>query len=408
MGVFIVLNTVLLMVELQRLGGIADAVLGVEPHDHSRLKESTIQRCEQFFTVIFTLELFIRLYVQRSAFFLKVYNVLDALIVPLTIVDTFILSEFDSQSTNISFVRVVRAVRMLRTMGRFKELQILLMTVVSSCRAVVWSMLLMLIVQVMGACILCQTLHIFIVDDSKDKEMRLWVNKMYGSAAKSMYTMFELTFSGCWPNYARPLIEDVNGCYAIFFVGYVIAVVFTLTRIVSALFLKEAMNQATAVSEIMVREKKKDTDQLLEKLHAIFQEADKSGDGHLTKDELTKVLAHGNVRILLAKLGIDAVDGQILFEMLDDGSGEISRKSFVSGLKRLKGEARSMDLVPLSHKVQQILDHCKMVHQSLRTKQAREVARPWPQMLEGSSDGPSVARRGNGLIERYSLCRCLF
>merc|ERR1712045_835217 len=110
----------------------------------------------------------------------------------------------------------------------------------------------------MGACILSQTLHKFIVDDIEDKEIRIWVNKMYGSALKSLYTMFELTFSGCWPNYARPLIEDVSGYYALFFVAYVVAIIFVLTRIVSALFLKETFYQATAASEIMVREKKKD------------------------------------------------------------------------------------------------------------------------------------------------------
>eukprot|EP00419_Tripos_fusus_P002227 CAMPEP_0172687088 /NCGR_PEP_ID=MMETSP1074-20121228/21416_1 /TAXON_ID=2916 /ORGANISM="Ceratium fusus, Strain PA161109" /LENGTH=131 /DNA_ID=CAMNT_0013506499 /DNA_START=275 /DNA_END=667 /DNA_ORIENTATION=- len=131
--------------------------------------------------------------------------------------------------------------------------------------------------------------------------------------------MFEATFSGCWPNYARPLIEMVSSYYAIFFMAYAACVVFALTRIVSALFLKETFNQATAEAETMVRERKKESDNLLKKLHAIFQEADISGDDHLTEDELSRVLSHHNVVMLLGKLGIDACDGQLLFEMLDDG-----------------------------------------------------------------------------------------
>eukprot|EP00418_Pyrodinium_bahamense_P023839 CAMPEP_0179132258 /NCGR_PEP_ID=MMETSP0796-20121207/62854_1 /TAXON_ID=73915 /ORGANISM="Pyrodinium bahamense, Strain pbaha01" /LENGTH=52 /DNA_ID=CAMNT_0020831197 /DNA_START=1 /DNA_END=155 /DNA_ORIENTATION=+ len=51
--------------------------------------------------------------------------------------------------------------------------------------------------------------------------------------------MFEATFSGCWPTYARPLIERVSVWYAAFFILYVTIVVFSTVRIVSALFLRD-------------------------------------------------------------------------------------------------------------------------------------------------------------------------
>ena len=52
-------------------------------------------------------------------------------------------------------------------------------------------------------------------------EIRFWVNRMYGTSAKAVYTLFEVTLSGCWPTYARPLIEEVSWLYAIFFILYV-------------------------------------------------------------------------------------------------------------------------------------------------------------------------------------------
>jgi len=402
MGGLIVLNTLVTFLEMQRQGGTANYAVGLQPDNiGANLNTDFIQVSEYVFTAIFSLELLLRIYVQRAGFFYKGYNLLDAVIVALSFVDAFVFSQSDATGTNVSFIRIVRAARMLRTLGHFKELQVLLKTIVSSIMAIFWSMLLMMIIQLMGACILCQTLNGFIIDESQDLEVRIWVNRMYGDGMKSMYTMFEATFSGCWPNYARPLIEHVSGYYAIFFMTYAALVIFALTRIVSALFLKETFNQSTAEAESMVREKKKESENLMNQLHAIFQEADVSGDGHLTGDELNHMLAHNNVVMLLGKLGVDTSDGQKLFEMLDDeGSGQISRNDFVSGFKRLKGEARSIDLISLSHKVHQILLHCKTLEKNYSEHQALEFRERW--FLRAGADVSISTRQEKGLLEAPS------
>merc|ERR1712127_765440 len=100
-------------------------------------------------------------------------------------------------------------------MGRFKELRLLMHTIVSSFFALFWSMLVMFIFMLMTAILLCQTLHDFIVDPTEELEMRLWVNQYYGDGLKALYTVFEMTFSGCWPNYVRPVIEQVHPLYAL-------------------------------------------------------------------------------------------------------------------------------------------------------------------------------------------------
>merc|ERR1719210_1365339 len=91
--------------------------------------------------------------------------------------------------------------------------------------------------------LLTQTLQYFIMDDSNHIDHRQWVYRHYGDGLKSLWTIFELTFSGCWPNYARRIIEDVSPLYSLFYFVYVYVVVFVATRIVAALFMKETLSQ---------------------------------------------------------------------------------------------------------------------------------------------------------------------
>jgi len=259
-------------------------------------------------------------------------------------------------------VRVVRAVRMIRTMGYFKELRILLNTIVASCMAVCWGMLLLFIFQMMAAILLCQTLHDFIVDETAEFESREWINRKYGDGAKALWTVFEITFSGGWPGFVTPVIEKVSPLYALVFVPYVVVVVFAVIRIVSALFLKETLAQASQEAEQMVRERMKDIEHTLHKLNALFQAADTSGDGQLCMDELKALVEHDKVKLLLGKLGVDAGDSEALFHVLDDdGNGHIPREQFISGIKKVKGEARSMDLIPVANHTKHILKHVEAI-----------------------------------------------
>merc|ERR1719346_239900 len=98
----------------------------------------------------------------------------------------------------------------------------------------------------MASLFLCQLLQEYIENTENDYEMRLWVYRYYGTSSSALYTMFEVTLSGCWPTYVRPVIEQVSVFYAIFFVLYVSLVVFAVIRVITALFLRETLRAAEA------------------------------------------------------------------------------------------------------------------------------------------------------------------
>merc|ERR1712008_94826 len=153
-------------------------------------------------------------------------------------------------------------------------------------------MVVMFLLLLICALFLCQTLHDFIIDEHNDLATRIWVHRMYGSGHRSLYSVFEMTFSGCWPNYVRRVIEEVNPLYVIFFVLYIMVIFFGMIRIISALFLKETLAQASHDTETMVLERQRRGQKLRRELEDLFDEADLAGDGSMALEEWDALLSH--------------------------------------------------------------------------------------------------------------------
>jgi len=295
----------------------------------------------------------------------------DCGVVVITTLEVFVLTPLATSFGNVSVVRLMRLAKFTRvfkaarTFRAFKSLRVLIGTMFYSFSSTFWSLVVLFVFQLMGAIFMCQSLHDFIVDPAEESETRIWVNQMYGNGSKSFWTIFELTFSGCWPNYARRIVEEVSPYYSIFYFAYVYIVVFVATRIVAALFMKETLQHASQDTEMMVRAQASKTTFLKQKLSDLFDEADKSGDGFLDRGELRELLSHQKVTLWMKELGVDVDDSEMLFALLDDGSGEIARSEFVNGITRLRGEACAVDLIPLAATVQRILGHVKALQSTV-------------------------------------------
>jgi len=215
-------------------------------------------------------------------------------------------------------------------------------------------MLMMMIFMLVASIFVCQSLQGPLYDESIALSSRLWVNRYYGTSLKAGWTLFELTFSGGWPNYARPLVEDIDGSYACFFFIYVTFVVFGVTRIVTALFLQETMKASARDVEYQVQKTLADTTAFLNKISDLFVAADVDGGGYLSLDEFTSVLTNESVRAYLASIGVEVFEVEGLFNVLADGDDQISYEEFLDGIWRLKGAARSQDVLAILHKLTQL------------------------------------------------------
>lgn len=186
------------------------------------------------------------------------------------------------------------------------------------------------------------------MDGTLSLSERVWLYDHYGDSLRAIYTLFEITLAGCWPSYLRPLIEKVSGWYVIFVFIYVSVVVFALTRIISALFLKETLQIASNDAVAQANEQQKSKRIYVNKMRKLFEAVNAGGTGSISLDQFNHMLTNPDVVVVLKSLDFEVHDAQNLFHMLDvNMAGEITFDDFIKGMTRMKGPARSVDLVTL-------------------------------------------------------------
>merc|ERR1712048_1070735 len=137
--------------------------------------------------------------------------------------------------------------------------------------------------------------------------------------------------------------------------AYVSFVVFAVIRVITAIFLKETLDAAENDADVAVSERRAKTAADLDKLRRIFIHSDKNGDGMVTFAEFESVMSQTDVQHYLSSLDLEIDEYKMLFTLLDDGDGIITYDEFIDGLSRLKGQARTLDMVALQLDLKKVL-----------------------------------------------------
>eukprot|EP00747_Dinoflagellata_sp_TGD_P113858 gnl/TRDRNA2_/TRDRNA2_171808_c7_seq6.p1 gnl/TRDRNA2_/TRDRNA2_171808_c7~~gnl/TRDRNA2_/TRDRNA2_171808_c7_seq6.p1 ORF type:complete len:263 (-),score=78.47 gnl/TRDRNA2_/TRDRNA2_171808_c7_seq6:96-884(-) len=208
------------------------------------------------------------------------------------------------------------------------------------------------------AILLCQMLREFVVDESQDLKVRQDVFALFGTYTNALLTMFEITL-GNWVVACRVLYTGVSQWYGGFIVVYRCCLMFAVLKVITAVFIAETVRCAASDDEVAFMKKRKEKQMYCKKMHTIFKELDTSGDGALSRAEFEPMISDEAVQTLLQTLEIDTHDLETLFKILDDGDGVIDLDEFIDGVNRMKGQAKSIDVVSLlknHHKIAAKLD----------------------------------------------------
>jgi len=193
-------------------------------------------------------------------------------------------------------------------------------------------------------------LHRLFLGDAKP--LGIWEH--YGTAYRSAYTIYECTFAGNWPAYARPVLNKVSHWFSIFFVTYITLIAFALVRVITAVILKDTLDAAQSDAEHQVSERLQKKAKYVEKLEKIFKRLDESGEGLITKAQLHQVFQDPKVKAYFQTLDVDVHEGTELFGILDDGDGEVTLDEFINGILRCKGPAKAIDQLAMHADVRQL------------------------------------------------------
>jgi len=357
-GFLVLMNSFVMLLELEMEGRAVGVQLGLGDGSNWSLEEiePTFQGLDNAFVYIFVCELVLRVVTERRGFFRDAANWFDMVLVLIGIIDIWIIvplsaDTFDPQ--NVVMMRLLRAlkclraIRMVRTFRLFRGLNLLVKACQCFLPSLFWSMVLLLVFMSMGTLIMGNLLRSFIENPSNPMEDRIWIWNRYGTAYRALYTLYEVTFAGNWPTNARPVLEKVSHWFVLFFFVYVTIIVFAIIRVISAIFLKDTLEAAHNDAENLILERLIKKRTYVRKLENIFHAVDGACDGMVTEEKLSSILSNPTVVAYFQTLDVDVMDSHALFELLDNGDGEMTMDEFIEGILRCKGPARAMDQVAI-------------------------------------------------------------
>ncbi|CAE7248299.1 Scn10a [Symbiodinium natans] len=376
-AVVVILNFVCMAARTQEVGNEADVRLGLsERAPNSFLTAELFLALDVVFCSIYVLDVLVRMLVLRREWLydevdgFMFTNVFDLILVLIHVLE-IVLASSGSAYQQVSALRIwkllrlVLTVRIMKTVNLFRQLRVLISACISSLSALFWSLVLMVLLELGFTIIICQSLQEYILDERQDLETRRGISVLYGSFGRALYTVFELTFSGGWIVRVRPVVDNVSHWYAIPFLCYITIVVFAVTRIVTAIFLKETLANAANDAALQLAETKRMARGLQSKFEELFRSLDGDGSESISFSEFSKAMSYPSVQQYLSTLDLKVQDCAQLFEILDDGDGKITIAEFSHGLMLLKGQARALDIMVLQRENAKVLKECQGIREAL-------------------------------------------
>eukprot|EP00927_Polykrikos_kofoidii_P020174 TRINITY_DN19507_c0_g1_i1.p1 TRINITY_DN19507_c0_g1~~TRINITY_DN19507_c0_g1_i1.p1 ORF type:complete len:810 (+),score=157.52 TRINITY_DN19507_c0_g1_i1:42-2432(+) len=316
---------------------------------------------EIVFLVFFTVEIIVRLAVNRHRFFYTgpwQWNIFDFVLVLLQLVDVFVevtvgrkLSELQTAQSvkNVAFVRVLRVMRILRVLRLARllqfvgELNVVTNAIIGSLRALLGTLLLLLLlVYCVGIFFtLVVTAHRVrdIQIDQRESDPRLRV--YWGSLWRTMLTLFESCFGGLdWDDAVMPL-TDISEMMAVSFVLFIAFVLIAMMNIITGIFVESAIRKAESVKATSLRK--------FLKGHLCFESNENSTQNMtIERSQLQAILDNPHTKTQLLDYGVDANEAELLFEFLRrDDAETVDANELLAGMIRLRIGTRFIDTLTL-------------------------------------------------------------
>lgn len=328
---------------------------------------------EIVFTGLFTVELVLRIFAHRWAFWLQWWNIFDAILVGLAFSDTVVIGIFlakftaeDSQNLEDSseidvlivfrVVRLLRLARLIRLLRFFKELWLLASGVLSSVRTLTWTLVLMVLTIYVFAIILtriigheygCEYARTVVSAGCSADEDRKSMDTWWGTVPRSMFTLFQLITTEGLADITRTSMK-FSSMASIFFIVFMFMTSVALMNVMIAVIVENTLESAMTLREDVSKTIEINMQRAMEKIVEVFEIADANRDGGLSKSEFLQALRNNAVMKLLHESEIDLHNAEELFDILDfDESGQLDVTEFLEGCMRARGEARAKDILAL-------------------------------------------------------------
>jgi len=302
---------------------------------------------------MFIIELLVKMVAMRHKFFRSGWNLFDALTILAGIPSVYGNLSFSVDPSILRLLRLVRMSRLARVMKKFEfcdSLRVIYRSITASTPILVWTSIILFICEALVGLVLHSVLVPYMEDSQRTDLQRSTAFKYFGTFSRSMISMTELTLGNFVP-VLRFLCDDVDEWYGHGILVYKMIMGFAVIRVIGGVFINETFKTAAQDDELMVVQKKRAQQKHKDKMLHFMKQADDSGDGIVDREEFHKIMQNSNMRMWLAAQDVDISNVDLLFDLIDTGEGSdgISHAELCDGISRLKGPAKSLDVVSLMY-----------------------------------------------------------
>jgi len=314
---------------------------------------------EQFFLVIFTAELSLRVYVHRLHFLYDpekyvnstiLWNWFDSLVVCTQLIEevlNVVAKSKGIKSQNFRLMRVLRILRLMRVLRVMRvlrlisELRTIVSSIIGSMRSLFWTIVLLLLMMYIVGVYFTQQITTHLVHDIDTSKDDATLAKYFGSLDRTIISLYQAISGGVdWDSLADPLMVAVDPMLGFAFLAYVAFATLALMNVVTGVFVQTALQSA-----------KDEEDKFLsEQIVTLFQIRE-ANDHTLTSrllsfDEVDDVLQNPATQKEWKAIDVKPAEAKYLFQLLDINQNQtVEFEEFLSGCLRLHGTAKSIDVL---------------------------------------------------------------
>lgn len=319
---------------------------------------------------IFLLELLLRLAGKRLAFLLgeeSKWNLFDVVLACTSILEEVFQCFSFTYVRLLRGFRMVRVLRVIRVMRFFRELRLMVCSVLQSLVSLSWALvLLMLITYLFTVCFMHAASEYLVAGG--DLDVREPLLEYYGSVGCTMYTLL-LSISGGadWMTFVEPL-SRISVFYQVIFCFYVLFIVIGVLNVLTSAFVQRACELSRLDRDLVIQSEMVANESFLAEMKGIFEEVDTEGSGCISWDQFREFIQNEQVQAYFQTQQLDTSDARELFNLLDmDQDGEVCIEEFIMGCKKLRGQAKSVDVASL------LREHKRSNHKHLRAMKRLEA-----------------------------------
>mmetsp|Transcript_68941 Transcript_68941/g.165453 ORF Transcript_68941/g.165453 Transcript_68941/m.165453 type:complete len:702 (-) Transcript_68941:64-2169(-) len=317
------------------------------------------------FAALFAAELIVRFLLERSEFCTgadRMWNLFDLLVLSVQAVETVFTIFRVSFLRVIRVLRVLRAARVLRTVKYCPELRIMVISIISTLPSLFWAFALMFLFLYVAGIGFMQIAEYHIRDDAqaldRDNENYQDLLEYFGSLRACTVTLFMAISGGDdWARFSEPL-RHYSEAYTFVFIIYVSFMLFGVLNVLTAIFVESASHIAAIDQDVAIQEQLRKDRSTIDRIKQMFYEADADNSGLLSLDELETLLVDPKYIWAMRLIGVDVSEARGLFLLLDiNESNAVSIDEFVTGMMRLKGQAKGVDVATLIYENKRMYSH---------------------------------------------------